>query len=701
MSIRSPLRRATLPVTLLVCAVAPALPVAAGELAEVVISATALRETADQTSTPASVLSGEELLLRRASSLGETLESMPGVTATWFGPQASRPVIRGLGGERVQIYEDGADALDVGALSDDHAITIDSLLAERIEVIRGPATLLFGNAAAAGLVNVRSNRIPTAQGTGPGEAPISGAAEVRANTALDERAVVARAAGGSGGWRVSADLHRRETGNVSIPGLALSGALRAELAEAGEPINEAQGRLANSASAARGGSIGVSRVGPWGYFGLAGSRYNTEYQIPGPKEEEDDESGSEAAGDSPPMASAALIGGDGVSIDMGQARLDAAGEWLVNGSIFQSLRFRAAYNDYEHREIEPGGALGTRFLQKGGEARLSAEHQLPGGWRGSIGVQVRDIDLTAIGEEAFIPPSTTRNTGLFLYEERAFGALTLELGARLEEQSIRIDDGSARADYDDTSFSAAAGLIWQIAEPLQLALNLNATERHPTATELFADGPHLAVRRFEIGDETLGKEQGRSIDLALRRTQAGWRGSVSLFRSDYSAFIYARRTGTEADGLPVIQFTAAGAEFIGGELELRSPDLDLAAGRLTARVFGDYVRAKLEDGTPLPQIPPLRLGASASLTQRNLTGSLEAIWHDAASRLSSAELPTPGFTLVNASLSYRAPLAAIPTTFFIRGTNLLDEDARRHASPLKDFAPLPGRGLGAGFRIEF
>jgi iron complex outermembrane receptor protein len=659
-------------------------------LEQVVITATPLRETALETAQPVRVIAGEALLRERASSLGETLAREPGVSATWFGPQSSRPVIRGIGGERVQMYQDGGDALDASALSNDHAVTIDPLVAERVEIVRGPATLLFGNSASAGLVNVITRRIPRTAA----ERPFSGAIEVRGDSALDERAVAAQAEFGTGPWRLQTDLHRRSTDDVSIPGFATVEALR-------EP-EETAGRLANSASETRGGGVGLSRVGDWGHVGVSVSRFDTQYEIPGPgehHEEDEDGGGEELAADAPPIAAARIGDGDGIYLDMAQTRWDLDADLRSPLAGLSTLRIRAGWNDYEHSEIEPGGEVGTIFLQRGLDLRIAAEHEPLAGWRGVFGAQWRDIDLEAIGEEAFVPPSITRNLGLFLFEERSFGPVTAELGARLEQQ--RVDLPGASNAYDEQAFSASAGVIWRFDDTWRLTANLNSTERHPTATELFADGPHIAVRRFEIGDPDLDTERALGVDIGLRASAGALSAEVSAFISDYSDYIYAAPVGGIEDGLPIVVYTATDARFTGVEAEFTWRGLETALGSWNLRVFGDYVRAEDGSGAPLPQIPPLRLGGSVGLDRGPLGVAVRAVWHDAQDRVALEESTTAGHTLVDVDVSWRGQVAERPMTLFVRGSNLLDEDARRNASPLKDFAPLPGRSLGLGVRFDF
>ena len=658
---------------LLAAVTAHATDVAAGSaprLEEVVVTATALRHSALESVQPVFVRGGDELIVARSQSLGETLANQPGLSATSFGPQASRPVIRGLGGERVQMYQDGGDALDVSALSDDHAVAIESLLAEQIEVVRGPATLAFGNTASAGLVNVLTGRIPTRRDA----APFAAAMELRADDASGERAVAARAETGSGAWRFHGDVHRRTTDEVTIPDYALSDALRRRLAAAGQDLDLTRGVLPNSASESSGGAGGGSYVGARGHLGVAVSRYDTQYGIPGEEQS---------------------------SIDLSQTRYDFDGAWLEPAAALRNIRLRASWNDYEHAELESTGEVGTQFNQVGREARLTAEHAPLAGLRGLLGIQWRDVDFEALGAEAFVPPSRTRNLGLFIVEERSIGPVVVEAGLRLERQRIAPVAATAFDEYDNDAFSASAGAMWKLTDATRLALNLTSTERHPSSTELFADGPHLAVQRFEIGDPALGTERARTVDLSLRNAFGEWRSNVSVFLTDYTDFIFARQTGDVEDDLPVVQYEATDARLSGAEFELLSPGLDSRVGRFSARLFGDYVRAEDGQGQPLPQVPPRRVGAGLSFEHAALRVGVDATWHDDQARIAANELPTEGFTLLSADLAWRAQAWGRGMLWFVRGSNLLDEDARRHASPLKDRAPLAGRSVAAGVRFEF
>ena len=638
-------------------------------LDEVVVTATALHKSALEVAQPTSVLTGDALIRNRGTSVGEALAATPGVSATYFGPQASRPVIRGQSGERVQVSEDGAESLDVAALSADHAVTIDPLLADRVEVLRGPATLLYGNGAAGGLVNVLVHRVPEQAFDG-----MKGAAEVRGNSALEERAGAVRVDGGIDGWSFHGDAYARETGDVEVADYSLSRAVRESGEFTPEEIEASRGSIAGSDSSLRGGALGFSKVGDAGFAGLAISRFETEYGIPGPEA--------------------------GVSIDMKQTRLDFNSDWQIGNALIADAHLRASFNRYEHAELEPDGEVGTQFDQDGLSLRLAVDTAELAGWRGSWGLQYRDVDFVAQGEEAFVPASVTRNLGLFAYEERAFGPVTLEFGGRLEQQRISSDES---ADYESARASFAGGLVWKFAADWSTALNATSTTRHPTSTELFANGPHVAVQRFEIGDASLRPERATTLDLSLRHAGENWSLNLTAWRSDYTDYIYGWLNGDVEDDLPVAVYLQDDATFTGFEAEVTLPELQLGPGKLATRLLADSVRAELDTGGDLPQIPPLRVGAELRYSLASWSAGLNAHRFSKQSRVAGSELPTDGYTLLGADASWRVQLASDDRELlvYLRGENLLDEDARRHTSPLKEFAPLPGRSVGAGVRLEF
>jgi iron complex outermembrane receptor protein len=654
------------PLSLLVLAATAAAPghsqsgATLADLEEVVITATPLRKKVFETAQPVSVLAGETLVTRRESSLGETLANQPGVSATAFGPIASRPIIRGQGGLRVQTYQDGADTLDVAALSDDHAVALEPLLADRVEIVRGPAALLFGSAAAAGAVNVITPRLALSRY----DSPFAGTVEMRGDTAANERGVAARV-GGHAGDRLQffGDLHHFQADDLRIP----------------------DGRLENSNGEARGASAGLSWIGERSSFAISLNGLRSNYGLPGHghhhHEDHEDEHHEDEHED------------EDVRLGLDQQRIDFAGEWRLDGP-FDAVRLRAARNDYEHAELE-GDEVGTFYAQAGQELRVSADRD--GLW--SIGLQWRELDFDAEGDEAFLPASRTRHLGAYAFGETSIGSLTLEGGLRIEKQNIDLEGG----DYADDALSGSIGARWRLSDPWAVTLQLTSTARHPTATELFAFGPHLAVQRFEIGDETLGIERGGTADLGLQyRAESGWTLQVNAFVADYDQFIAAMPEGSIEDDLPVVRFTGVDARFKGAEFDWHHDALlQVASGKIGVRVFGDYVRARDSAGDPLPQIPPRRLGLELGYTAGPLRLALETLHHDAQDDLAVGETRTAGFKAVNAEVTYRLRAGTTDMLWFVRGVNLLDEEMRRHASPLKDVAPLAARHLAVGLQLKF
>jgi iron complex outermembrane receptor protein len=676
-------------------------------LDEVIITALPLRGTVLETAQPVWVLSGDELIRQRALSLGETLARQPGVSESAFGPIASRPILRGQGGLRVQTYQDLGETLDVAALSDDHAVSLDPLLAERIEIIRGPAALMFGNAASAGAVNVVTRRLPSQ----PLTRNVAGQVEARVDEAAGSKVF-----GGElgwalgGGWQLQLDAFSADSDNIDIPGFAWSAALREELAEEGEPIDESRGTLPNSDGQTDGGAAGLTWFGDGVRIGFSLSRHDMNYGLPGPGEEEGEPSD--------------------IRLDLGQDRIDIDAEWRLTSGPFDILRLRGSRNDYQHFELE-GDEIGTRYAQMGDEWRLALEHGADGNapWRGALGLQWRRIDFDAEGEEAFLPPSLSRHLGGFIVQEWDIGRLTLEAGGRLEQQ--RITPASLEEDlpvYDDEAFSGSLAAVWRWREGVTSTLQITASERHPTATELYANGPHLAVRRIEFGDPELGKEKGLTFDLGLRLVTAGWQTNLAVFVSDYDDYIVAQPIadldeddarvnpraqraqiqrarpagGGDKDDLAVIRFEARDTRFRGAEFSVSYPQIaQWANGQIGVNFFGDQVRARDTQGDPLPQIPPHRLGTELSWQGEALRLGITALWHDKQTRVADNELPTEGFTLLGLDASYRHKLGNTDMLWFLTASNLLDEEARRHASPLKDYAPLRGRSISAGLQLRF
>jgi iron complex outermembrane receptor protein len=479
------------------------------QIDQVVVTATPLGRTVEELAQPTTILRGEELAKKQSTSIGEMLSQEPGMSSTYFGPVSSRPVIRGQYGERVRVLINGLDSLDASALSEDHQTTVDGLLADRIEIVRGPATLLYGSGAAGGLVNVVDTRFIEQ----PIDKPFSAGVAIGADSAVGNRDAAVRSHFGSESIAFSVDYFTRSTDNIEIPGFAESAALiAAEEAEGGgveEGEEEAFGVVENTDSETSGGAVGVSFVGDKGFFGVSFSGFDSKYGIPGHHHHEEEDPGMP-----PPVEEEEEF----VRIDLEQSRVDAKGEYNFDGNILSGIRFRAAVNDYKHTELE-GAEIGTIFDVQGMDSRLELRHAPWGDLEGAVGIQYKQVDFDAIGDEAFVPASDTKRMSLFAFEElRLNDSWVLQGSARFEDQEI--SGATLGEQYDDSAFGASIGAVWRPVEDIRLSANLVMTQRHPTTAELYADGPHIAAQRYERGSVVLGNgildlEESTNLDLTV------------------------------------------------------------------------------------------------------------------------------------------------------------------------------------------
>lgn len=664
----------------------------ARELDQIVVTATPLRDRLDELARPAEVLAGEALDAQKANTLGETLNRLPGVQSAYFGPGVGRPIIRGLEGARVNVLSGGLGTQDASAISADHAVSIEPFLADQIEVLKGPATLLYGSSAIGGAVNVVDGRIPELL-PDPAD-PLSGRVELRGATVNDERTGVMRLDGGSGNFAWHVDLLRRLTDDVEIPGYAESAELLAEEGE--EPDPDQFGFLPNSALTTSSAAVGGSWIGERGFIGLAVSRYETNYGIPGHAhhhEEHEDHEDEDDHGDEDEHHEEEA----GVRIDLVQRRVELKGQLEDPFAGHETARIQFARSDYRHVELE-GDEVGTVFNNDGLEGRLELVHRPIAGWTGAWGVQLERRDFEAIGEEAFVPPSLSRGLGLFVLEQKEFGAFGLELGARADRN--RVDaDGVGERDFDSWSLSAASR--WDLADDLHLQFGLDRAGRAPTAEELFSDGPHLATGTFEVGNAELDVEVAQRAELGLHWHSERFEARAAVYHTRFDDFIYLADTGLEEDELPVRAWTQDDARFTGFEAETRWQLVDDESGRWAMRLFGDTVRAELDDGTPLPRIAPARLGTSLDWDRGAWRASIGAVRYGEQDDVAPGEHPSDGYTLVDAHLAWHVDINDIGWEVFVDGSNLTDREARPHTSFLRELAPLPGRSVTFGLRAFF
>ncbi len=632
----------------------------------------------------ASSLSGRELRLHQENSLGETLAGIPGVNSTYYGPGASRPIIRGLGGDRVRMLEDSVGSLDLSNISPDHNVSIEPLLVDRIEVLRGPATLLYGSSAVGGVVNVIDNRIPIEAPT----KPFGGRAEARMDTAAHERTGVVSLLGGNADFGLQVNGLRTRSDDVDIPGDAQQGP--------DAPVDQKSGTLPGSAISTKSGSVGCTVFGKNGYLGLAVGTYDTVYGVP--------------TGDEP-----------GISIDMQQRRLDLRGAVNAPFGFFKALRVRAGYGDYTHSELSGGETVNTTFKNKAWEGRVELIQETAGNLSGTVGFQAARTDFSAEGEEVVTPATRTTSAALFALEEYKFEKVTLQVGGRYEWQRIELgevdpglpefDGYAAQSDEKrtDRGVSVSGGAVYYPAKDYSVGLSLAASQRLPVAQERYSNGPHGGTAAYEVGRSDLGKEKSLGFDLTLRRRGERMTGTVGFFVNPFKNFIYEEElpealkpVDNNPDELTAFQFVAKDALFYGGEVELEFHLIDRSEERLHLVLDGDYVHAEqTTDHQPLPRIPPLRAGAELRYERGAWTAGLNARHVFKQNRYTEFETATDSYTLIGADLGYGIVIGRMKYEVFLRGSNLTDEEARVHTSFLKDFAPLPGRNYALGLRVEF
>lgn len=677
---------------------------------EIVVTASPIERTVGETILNVSVIDGEELQRRLNNTLGETLRRQPGVSSTFFGPGAGRPIIRGLGGDRIRVLDNGIGSIDASSNSPDHAVAVDPATAERIEIVRGSGMLLYGSSAAGGVVNVLSGRIPSEVPEGG----ISGGLRIGGATVDDS----VEAAGGfdlklgefgAGTLVFHGEGFYREAEDYDIPGYAESERLRALEEEEHddddddhdhEEEEEAFGVAENSAFETKGGSAGLSFIFDNGFIGVSGTAIDSIYGVPGGHEhghEEDEEDhdeeehGEEEEG--------------GVSIDLRQRRLDLNGEIEGNFGFFNKAKFRLGYADYEHAEVEPSGEIGTLFTNEGWEGRLELvdkpRNVLGGELTGAFGGQFRFRDFSAIGEEAFVPPTESAQYGLFVLQELALGQWRFDVGGRYENTSHEVTETGFERSFDGFSVSAGAG--FQPTETLFFGVTGFRTERAPSTEELFSNGPHLATNAFEIGDPTLGEEVALGVEATARLITEHFRVSINGFYTSYDDFIFETPTGGEEDELPIFAFVAEDATFTGFEAAIDGEIGRFGAFDIHGDTSIDYVRATIDraETSNLPRIPPVSgiVGLEARSTHVDLRAEFEyALDQDDEAQF---ELPTDGYEVFNAYVTLRPFAETSGLSVRVAGTNLTDEEVRLHTSFLKDLIPLQGRNFKISLQGTF
>jgi iron complex outermembrane recepter protein len=638
-----------------------------------------------------SSLSGEELAAETKGQIGEMLTKQPGLSATSFGPGASRPIIRGSQGNRVAVLTDGIGNIDASNTSADHAVTIDALTTDRIEILRGPAVLLFGGQATGGAVNVIDKRIPRKV---PEEAVHVDALLGYSHVSREYSAGASVDVPLGDRFVVHADGSYRNSGDLRIGGSLLSPTLRAEaldfaadqdaLGNTVEADNArnwagARGRLPNSDVKTWSAGVGAAFIDAGGNLGVSFNVYDTQYGIA----ERPDFAGE--------------IEEDGVFIDLKQYRFDLRGEVELGSGYLDKLRIRSGYADYEHAEIE-GGDIGTLFKSKAIESRVELTQNERGGWRGASGVQYLSRDFEAIGDEAFVPPTQTRSIGVFTLQEFALGAFDVEAALRFDHANLKADTINSERRFNNVS--AALGLGYTVGD-LKLGVNFSRTARAPSVEELFSDGPHVATQSFEIGDPTFRSERSYNGEIYARLDSTRFDGSVTVYANRYGSYIFENATGAIQDDLPVFQYFQSKARVWGIEAEASAQLGHVGGFDLVVDGVADYVRTSIRNVGPAPRIPPLRLLGGLELQSDHLQLRGEVEYSDAQNRVASFETSTDSFTMVNASATWRPFGRNRNISLIAAANNIFDVEARRAASFTKDFVPLAGRDFRVTARFSF
>ena len=713
-----------------------------GVIEEIVVRAHPLAR--DGLAQPSDVMEADELERKAVDNIGATVGNEPGIHNSSYGAGAGRPVIHGLSGARVRVMEERIDTLDVSVSSGDHAVTVDPFVTERVEVLKGPATLLYGSGAIGGVVDVHTGRIPR-------EVPerIRGTLDLRGSDNGDGRNGSFRLDGGGGNVAWHLDAFAREADDYDIPGFAESAAMRAledeeehhDDEEHGDDHDdheaddhdedeghedehehddehgdeeEVRGHLPGSGLEVRGGSVGFSFVGDNGFVGLAVSRLDSEYGIPGHShahghhdhhgeaghldeeghhdEEEhhddhEDEALQEHEDEAPPI------------VDLEQTRVDLEAGLEDPFGGFENLNFRLGINDYEHAENE-AGEVGTVFSNEAWEARAELTHGPAGGWSGALGLQLGDREFSVVGEEAFTPPVDTSSAGLFWVGERPVGELGLEAGLRYDRVEHAPAHGRSR---DFSGGSASLGLIVPLGEGWEGTLVADYSSRAPVGEELFSDSPHPGTGVFEIGDPGLDHEQARNLAATISGGRDRWSLRGTFYYTDFADFIYQAATDEEREGFDVRRYAQADATFAGFEVEGRMTVGEWGAGRLDLGAFFDMVSPEIDvsGNDNLPLMPPDRVGVSLEFTSDRLRANVDYVRAADQDDVAEFELPTDGYDDLRARIAWRFRPADMTVDLYLAGRNLTDDEQRLHTSVVKDLAPQAGRTIEAGLRMRF
>lgn len=647
---------------------------APGPMEHVLVSVP-IHRTEAETALPITLVTGEALHEVVASSIGETLAHSPGIANASFGPGVGQPVIRGQQGARVMVLQNSTGSGDVAASSGDHAVAVEPILAQSVEVMRGPATLLYGGGAIGGVVNVIDSRIPVTLPEAFG-----GQFELRHASVNDETTGVLRLQGGAESLALYLDAVMRDSNDLDIPGRAVL-----------DPLEESSdGYIANTDSEAQQYTLGTSYLFDNGYVGVAVSQRDSEYGIPG------------AAHNHDPLHPEEVV-----RIDLEKTRVDLRGDLHREQGALETLRWFVTHSDYEHQELE-GDEVGTRWRNDSWEGRLEMLHRPLAGWHGVVGLQLTTFELSAEGDESFIPETTVDRFGLFVVEDHHWRDWLFELGARWDREQLKPTGGAGDSSYDNISL--AASTLWQFRDHWSLGLALSQSGRAPVIEELYSNQgnapgsyvEHVASGAIEIGSEDLDSELSRNADLTLNYRGERSEGFLTVFYNDFSDFIYLDNTGLVQGGTDILAWRQADAEFTGIEFEWQRQLGRWWRGDVELRLFGDFVQGQLDSGVDLPRLPPHRVGARLGWRGESVGTFIVVTDAGKQDHPGSNEAPTDGYTRWDAGVDYRLDRGGDgELLLFLRVNNLSDEEIRLSTSFLREVAPEPGRSLETGVRLSF
>jgi|SRR6478672_2822593 len=638
-------------------------------LDDVIVTGAPFGISARATTIATTVIDEQALATAPAASLGDLVAGLPGMRSTDFAPGASRPVIRGLSGPRVQVLTNGIGLIDASSVSPDHQVATDPAEANRIEIVRGPATLAYGGTAIGGVVNVLDNRIPTEMPDG-----VDGMLSAQTSTVDQGWSTSARATFGLGPIAVSLDGVKKAADDYDIPAPSIS----QRLADAEGIPRGPGGTQANSFSELQSLGAGASWIGSRGFIGASYKDLSSSY-------------GTVAEPD--------------VFIELEQTREDVRGELRFDGGPFQKLTGSYGHADYTHTEFEGPGMPGTIFQSDGQEARADLVQRTRDGWNGAFGVQALSRTFEAIGSEAFVPSSHVEEAGIYTVQRLDRTGWGLEGGLRYDRRTVTATplSGGSEIERDFGNWSGSMAAFIKPTSDLFLGLSLAHNERAPSEVELFSDGLHVATGVYERGDTALDNETVTTLEGTVHYAAGAFQGDLHVYASKYDGFIDERDTGQVfvdgGESFPIFQFVQKGADFRGFEAEAQYDLWTNGDRSLSVQGAADYVDAQTDQG-PAARIPPWSATGRLVWTSTPFDASLEVRHVGEQDELAAYELGTDGYTMVNLSGSWR-PFANPAVTLFAEGHNLTDEEAREHVSFLKDVAPLPGRNLRVGVSYRF